>query len=211
MTTFGLCLALLGPAVLAFFREKVFAVPQNLGAALLGELVLVVLCASVLVIVVRWEHQPLSSVGVLPLRWQSAAWGAALAAFIIWVYAPLLARAMAFAHLPWFTEGLAKLTAFPVWFLALAVVIGGTGEELLYRGYAVERLATVTGSFWVGGLLSVLAFGLAHVPMWGWSAALTTVVSGMIVTAFYVWRQDLLANIIAHVTADFVGIVLPLL
>ena len=118
---------------------------------------------------------------------------------------------MAFAKIPWFTEGLSKLAAYPVWFLVLAVVIGGGAEEFLYRGYAVERLAALTGSYWIAGLLSVLVSGLAHVPMWGWPAALTTVVSGALATGFYVWRRDLLANIIAHVTTDFVGIVLPLL
>ena len=133
------------------------------------------------------------------------------AAFLVWVYSPLLAQVMAFVQIPWFTEGLAKLSRFPVWYLVLAVVIGGTAEELLYRGYAIERLASVTRSYWVAGLISVLASGLAHVPMWGLSASLTTVASGAIATAFYVWRRDLLANIIAHVVTDFVGIVLPLL
>jgi hypothetical protein len=36
-----------------------------------------------------------------------------------------------------------------------------------------------------------------------------TVVSGALGTAFYVWRRDLLANMIAHVTMDFIGIIIP--
>ena len=59
--------------------------------------------------------------------------------------------------------------------------------------------------------MSVLVFGFAHVPMWGWEPSLTTVVSGGVLTLFYLWNRDLNANIIAHVAIDFVGIVLPLL
>ena len=99
-----------------------------------------------------------------------------------------------------------------MWYLIIAVVIGGTVEEILYRGYAVERLASLTGSYWISSLVSVLVFGLAHVPPWGWGPALTTVLSGGVLTLFYVWTKDLNANILAHVTTDFVGIVLtPLL
>jgi membrane protease YdiL (CAAX protease family) len=211
ITSVGLCLALLGPAMLALLSETFFVSERSLGAALLAQLVFVLICASVLIIVLRGEHRTLSSVGLQSFRWQSIVWGGAFAAFLVWVYSPLLALAMAFAKIPLFTEGLAKLAIYPVWFLVLAVVIGGTAEEFLYRGYAVERLAALTGSYWIAGLVSVLVSGLAHVPMWGWWAALTTVVSGAVGTAFYVWRRDLLANIIAHVTTDFIGIVLPLL
>ncbi len=209
ITSVGLCLALLGPAALALLSETFFVAERGLGAALLAQLAFLLICACVLMIVLRGEHRTLSSVGIQPFRRQSIVWGGAFAAFLVWIYSPLLALAMAFAKIPWFAEGLAKLAAYPVWFLVLAIVIGGGAEEFLYRGYAVERLAALTGSYWIAGLLSVLVSGLAHVPMWGWSAALTTVVSGALGTAFYVWRRDLLANIIAHVTTDFIGIVLP--
>jgi membrane protease YdiL (CAAX protease family) len=92
------------------------------------------------------------------------------------------------------------------------VVLGATAEEILYRGYAVERIATLTGSYWIAGVGSVLIFGVAHVPMWGWGPALSTIVSGGVLTAFFIWRRDLTANVIAHVLTDFVGIVVvPLL
>lgn len=211
ITSVGLCLALLGPAALGLLSEIFLVAERSLGAALLAQLVFVLICACVLMIVLRGEYRTLSSVGLQPFRWQSIVWGGAFAAFLVWIYSPLLALAMAFAKIPWFTEGLSKLAAYPLWFLVLAIVIGAAAEEFLYRGYAVERLAALTGSYWIAGLLSVLVSGLAHVPMWGWPAALATLVSGALATVFYVWRRDLLANIIAHVTTDFVGIVLPLL
>jgi membrane protease YdiL (CAAX protease family) len=54
-----------------------------------------------------------------------------------------------------------------MWYLVIAVVVGSIAEEVLYRGYAVECIASLTGSYWFGGIISVSVFGLAHVPLWG--------------------------------------------
>jgi membrane protease YdiL (CAAX protease family) len=110
-----------------------------------------------------------------------------------------------------FEDGLAKLTAQPIWYLMLAVAIGGVVEEGLYRGYATERLSWLTGSYWIGCGLALVAFGLAHVPLWGWVPAMTTMVSGGLLTLLYLWTGDLLAAIVAHIATDSIGIILPAL
>jgi len=51
-------------------------------------------------------------------------------------------------------------------------VTGGIVEDTLYRGYAIERLATITRRRWLGATISVVAFGLAHIPAWGIGFAL---------------------------------------
>ena len=48
--------------------------------------------------------------------------------------------------------------------------------------------------------LSLAAFSLAHWPFWGAGAALFTLLPGAILSALYVWRRDLGANILAHAT-----------
>ncbi|NJN56392.1 MAG: CPBP family intramembrane metalloprotease [Leptolyngbyaceae cyanobacterium SL_5_9] len=114
-------------------------------------------------------------------------------------------------NLTGFEGGLSKLTLLPIWYLILAVVVGGTTEEILYRGYATERLSGFTGSYWSGSMLALIAFGLAHVPLWGWTPAFTTVISGSLLTLFYLWTGDLLPCIIAHIVTDGVGIIMPAL
>jgi membrane protease YdiL (CAAX protease family) len=57
-------------------------------------------------------------------------------------------------------------------------------------------------------LISVAAFGAANVPLRGLAAALTTLVSGGILAAVYVWRRDVVALIFAHVATDLYGILL---
>ncbi len=210
-TSTGVFLALFGPAITAWIGCKVLADKPLPLVAPFAQLSLMLICASLLIIIRRYEGLSLASVGLGTLSWKSVAWGGAFAAFLIWIYSPLLGKAMALAGISWFAEGLGKAREIPTWYLAVAILIGATVEEFLYRGYAVERLSWMTGNVWAAGLISALAFGLAHVPMWGWGAAMATVFSGAIATAFYVWRKDLLANIIAHVLTDLTGIVLPLL
>ena len=72
-------------------------------------------------------------------------------------------------------------------------------EELFYRGYAIERLQMI-------GL--GLFFSLGH---WSGGAPdiLIALAAGAILTGFYLWRRDLVANMIGHGLVDFVANVLP--
>src|SRR5260370_35561120 len=54
----------------------------------------------------------------------------------------------------------------------------------------MTRLSDLAGSYLLARIVSVVAFGLAHVPMWRWAPAATTIVSGGILTVVYPWRQD---------------------
>jgi len=212
ITAFGLLMSLFGPLLIASVGSGDSVRCGGLPSEMLGLAALMAIVACVLFIVLRCEHQPLLSLGLKPFRWSSMAWGIALAVFLMWVFAPAAYWTMKHPNLGGFETGLAKMATLPDWYLVLAVVLGVTAEEILYRGYAVERIAMLTGSYWIAGVGSVLIFGVAHVPMWGWGPALSTVVSGGVLTAFFIWRHDLTANVIAHVLTDFVGIVVvPLL
>lgn len=206
-TAIGLFLALFGPMLLAIAGERFIQPPFQLVPHLCALGVYVAIVASVLFIIFHYERQSLASIGVKPVGWPTIAWGLALAVFFMYVFAPAAYWALARLHLGSFDAGLTKNSGMPVWYLAIAVVVGSIFEEVLYRGYAVERLATLTGNYWLTGAIVVIIFGLAHVPMWGWGPALTTFISGAVATAFYIWRRDLIALMIAHGVTDFAGIV----
>jgi len=207
-TVLGLLIALFGPLLIAVMSERLTPASNRLVPHLLGQAALLVVVASVLLIVLRWEKQPLSSLGVHAATWQSPAWGLALAAFFMYAFAPVASSGLRRLKLRGFDAGLAKLAGLPVRYLILAVLIGGASEDLLYRGYAIDRVASLTGSYRLGGLVPVCIFGLAHAPTWGWGPALTTLGSGGILTLFYIWQQDSAANVLAHVPADLAGLVL---
>ena len=95
-----------------------------------------------------------------------------------------------------------------MWFRVLLGISGGAIEEIFYRGYAIERLATITGRPWLAGLIAAVIFGLSHIPYWGLGFALAADPPfGLLMSAFYLWRRDLLANIFAHST----GLVIAML
>jgi uncharacterized protein len=102
--------------------------------------------------------------------------------------------------------GTAALTALPLWFRIIVGATGGIVEETLYRGYAVERLARLTGRRWLGASLATLAFGAAHIPAWGVGfAAVADLQAGVVLVLFYLWRRALVANMLAHSTALIVA------
>lgn len=208
-TITGLCLALGGPALVASFGDQCFGHSESLTSKLLQQMALATLLGTIVWIVLVWEQRSLSSIGLHSFRWQSIVWGLVCAGGFIFIYSPLLIWAMNKVGLAGFENGLAKLTSLPSWYLVVAVVVGGTVEEGLYRGYATERLSWLTGHYWLGSALALAAFGLAHVPLWGRGAACTTVLSGGILTVIYLWTGDLLTAIIAHIITDSVGILLP--
>ena len=208
-TLVGLLLALAGPPLIALIGNRPASGSPALPGLLLGQALLVGLAAAVVAIVLLWEGQPLSSIGLQPPGWSTLAWGAGMAAFFILLLGPLLLRLPGWLGLGGFAPTLARLASLPLWYLLLAVLIGGVAEEILYRGYALDRLGSLLGSPWLAGLAVVLLFGLAHIPLWGVGPALTTTISGAALTLFFLWQGDLLANIIAHVVTDFAGIVLP--
>ena len=204
----GLCIALGGPALLAYCYDRDFGDTENLTIQISQQFILVAFCIAIIGIVIFGEQHSIESIGLHSLRWQSILWGLAFAGILVFLYSPLLMWAMHKLGLAGFDGGLAKLSSLPVWYLILAVTIGGIVEEVLYRGYATERLSLLTGSYWIGSMLALITFGLAHAPMWGWGAAATTVVSGGLLTLLHLWTGDLLSSIVAHIVTDSVGIVI---
>jgi len=93
----------------------------------------------------------------------------------------------------------------------LVMLRAGIVEELCYRGYAIERLWSLTGSKWLAWLPPLAIFAAAHYRQ-GLGGILAALVLGGIFTASYWKFRDLLANITAHFLGDFVlNVLLPLI
>ena len=88
---------------------------------------------------------------------------------------------------------------FSWWILLLSVFTAGVTEEILFRGYALERLQEVTGSKWTSGLISLVFFVVVHATGWNIAHIIGVVLPlGIIMTGLYFWQRNLLFVMIVH-------------
>src|SRR5213596_4397880 len=199
----GLFLSLFAMVVIR--HAFVFFVPEiTFAAAILKETLIWASAAALLVIIRRGEGLSFRSIGLGTCRsWKSIAWGLVIAIVSAGVVGGL-AYLTGYGHGP----GSAAFEKLPLWLITLIVLRAGVVEELFYRGYAIERLQAVgLKPAWAAGIPLVI-FALGH---WTGGAAniLIALVLGAILRAFYLWRRDLVANMIGHGTVDFIANVLP--
>ena len=203
----GLTVAWSGTALLVSPLARGLSDPSRLANALVGQALFWALAAAVVTTVLVWERQPLGSLWLQRFRWQSITWGLLLVAAYYTVLFPLGEWVRRSAGLPGFGAGMEQVIRFPVWYRIVAVVGAGIGEEVLFRGFSVTRIAMLTGSIRLAAVVTLIGFHLLHVPLWGWGFALGGLVSGAVAMAFFIWRKDLLAMMVFHLSADALGLI----
>jgi membrane protease YdiL (CAAX protease family) len=209
LTRLGLALALAGPGAIALgSRLASGGGPATLATGAPWLAAFALLTAAVALVAVRGEGQRPAALGFGGWSAWSVPCAALLALVFIFVFGPLAGWALQASGLGSFSGGQQTLGRLPAWFLALDVVVVAAAEEWLYRGYAIERLQALTGSAGLAGAISLGAFFLAHLPLWGLGVALTTLVSGGLLTGLYLWRRDIGCLILAHVLTDLWGLVI---
>src|SRR4030095_10668596 len=199
----GLAIALF--AMVAIRQLFVFFVPETtFASAVLKESLIWVSALALIVIIRRGEHLPMRSTGLGTARWwKSILWGFIIA-IVSMVVIGGLAYLTGYGHGP----GSAAFEKLPLWLITLIVIRAGVVEELFYRGYAIERLRMIgLGRFW-SVTIPLIIFSIGH---WSGGAAniLIAFAAGLILTGFYLWRRDLVANMIGHGLVDFVANVVP--
>jgi membrane protease YdiL (CAAX protease family) len=147
------------------------------------------------------ERRPLSSIGFRSLRKTDGVL-AVLAAVVMLsglagIYYLVLPR-LGFDE----SQRVDELLATPLWWRVISVLRAAVSEEVIFRGYGIERLREVTGSAGLAAVISCVVFTVAHVGPWGWGHLLIAGFGGTVLTALYLWRRNLWVNIIAHAIVD---------
>lgn len=106
-------------------------------------------------------------------------------------------------------EGLGSFAAFSIPERLFVAFTAGVTEEIMFRGYAMERLEELTGSSVIAGTISTAAFSFGHLSeTWDRSAVLRITAPWMILTVLYSRVRDLFASIAAHALNDAIGLLL---
>lgn len=90
--------------------------------------------------------------------------------------------------------------------LVAVYIVSSFGEEVLYRGFLISRLAEIgkqgRAAWWLAIVASAVVFGLAHFG-WGIVGIVQTTFMGLALgLAYLVTRRNLWALILAHAYAD---------
>jgi membrane protease YdiL (CAAX protease family) len=160
-------------------------------------------------IVVYWEGRRLASVGFrLPTRTEVAVGlGAGLGAVVVGLLVTGVAVVTLNLEQPETLSAISRLS------LPIQLAIVGTAvvvEEILWRGYPIERLTELTGRVWVGAVVSGVVFLAVHYPAWGLVGAIPQAVFTVVLVGVYVWSRNVVVSMLTHGVINVVMIlVLP--
>jgi membrane protease YdiL (CAAX protease family) len=132
--------------------------------------------------------------------------------FSLYVSGPAIARLTgSLPHLSAFAVLKGSLTTLLLW-LTASLTLAGFGEEFVYRGYLLTRIAQLLGDtrFARGVALGMTAvvFGLVHLYQ-GLTGAISATTGGLYLGGLYIASgRNLWVAVIAHSAIDTVGLVL---
>jgi membrane protease YdiL (CAAX protease family) len=135
---------------------------------------------------------------------------ALVAAYVLTAVASRFVTMPAWATSP---QTIRRLASVPFSLRLGLVLTAAICEEFMYRGFAIEELAGLTGSLWLAGLISWLGFSFAHAGLYGFAPALIIpAILGGFLTLLYLWRRNLPVCMLMHFILDgFALMVLPVL
>lgn len=197
----GFCLV---AAILVTLLSNVFA--QSIGMVGTITALGIMWLIAIAEVVVWCRYASPRSLGVVPFRLIDL--GVALAAGIVLMLAvPLLS--LGAAALGGYATGTVESAAqLNVALATLGVITAAVTEEVIYRAGAMGALAALAAPKWVVLIVPALIFTATH---WAWGFAHTAFVVlplGLALGALYLWRRNLLVNIVAHLVVDIPLIVI---
>lgn len=156
------------------------------------------------------EKRTITSIGWKKLTAKTVLLGIGLG-FVVFILFGVLTAAIRVMGLELNQETAALIASQPFPFLLLIALRAAVVEEVLYRGFAFERIYDLTKSKWLAGLIPVLIFTLVHYS-WGIGHLVFVFFAGGIFMLVYISKRNLGLIMIAHFITDVIALlVLPLL
>lgn len=156
------------------------------------------------------ERRGLDSIGFRAPRVTTLIFGVAAALALLFVVDPVASWLVQYLNLPTAHGNAAALTyaRTPYWYHWLLVTRAAFAEEIVFRGYIIERIELVTASRLLAAAASLVTFCFAHLAFFGWTPLVGIALASIVFIALYQWRRDLWANILAHWLVDASSLIL---
>jgi uncharacterized protein len=205
----GLILALAGLMLILAIPETGFRVllfpGDGLGARLGRQIVWIGFGTVVLMWVAKIERLPLASIGLRRPTGRTLGWGLAFALALIASFMLCYAIILPILGLKPDYAGTSKILANPLWLQLLIFAAAGFVEEIVYRGYLIERIEWLVSNKWLAFVASVVAFTFTHIGSWASSQLIVVAAGAVIMGLAYLLKRDLVMVMIAHILSDAVG------
>jgi membrane protease YdiL (CAAX protease family) len=199
----GLAIALLSPFALMLLPQPTDFAERAIRGTMIWTAITVVL----LIIVVAFERQPLSSIGFKRLGWGALGFGV-LGLVLMLLSEPLGGLLMRSVEAKQPTSVFREFGDLPIWVLAILPFRAAVTEEVVFRGYAMTRIEALTRSRILAFFVPAVVFSIAHAPVFGLAYALAVAPLATVLGLLFLWRRNLWANMIAHAGVDTVGLFL---
>lgn len=213
-TILGLSLSLVAPVIFILFIIPIFIKPNvnEPFSTLVSFGIFWGLAFAVLVFTRVIENLPLTTIGWKPLSWKSALLAIGLG-ILLSLLVPVLTLLVSAIFPPSNSGTIAQVASDFSWqVLLLSVFTAGVTEEILFRGYALERLQELTGDKWISGLISLVFFVVVHTTGWDIAHIIGVVLPlGIIMTGLYFWQRNLLFVMIVHTVINLPLVFMALL
>ena len=164
---------------------------------------LIWILAFVLLAIVKWgEKQPFSSIGLKAIGWKEILLAVGLG-ILLSLTVPLLTL-LAVQLLPTTGNDIQAVASTNAWWLLLiSTFTAGIVEEIVFRGYLMERVLSLTGKAWAAVVVSLAAFVLPHLVSWNPAHVVGVVLPlGVVLSGLYLWKRNLVFNMIVHFMID---------
>lgn len=149
------------------------------------------------ILILAVERRSLASIGLRRPSWKDVQWGA-----IFWGISSLCSTLIQSAIPPPPSVGMAAILSLPLPVLIAIILTTSITEEVLFRGYPIERLRVMTGHLWIGVAVSLVLFLIPHLMFFGPQWLLYQGVGLLLFYVLYVWRRSLAACMIMHVLGN---------
>ena len=210
----GLSLSLAIPLIYVLFISPIFLKPNvnEPVSTLIYFAVLWGLAFGMLFFTRSIEKLPLTTIGWKPLSWKWIFTAIGLG-ILLSLLVPVFTLLVNAVFPPSDTGTITQVaSSFSWWILLLSVLTAGITEEILFRGYPLERLHEITGNKWISGVISLIFFVAIHATGWNIAHIIGVVIPlGIILTGLYFWQRNLLFVMIVHVVIDLPLVFIALL
>lgn len=154
-----------------------------------------------LFIVLFWEKNSLKSIGIKKINAKDFIWGflALILGFVILFVSDFLINSLGLLG-----QGNERvhLLSIPYYLRIFMVITAGITEEIIFRGYIIERANMLINSLIISSIISIIAFTILHIPFWGIIGAMQVAFWAIPITILYMRSRNVIICIIIHILYD---------